>query len=192
MSEKKRCSWCNTLNAVYVRYHDEEWGVAVHDDRKLHEMLLLETFQAGLSWECVLNKREAFRTAFDGFDHNVIALYGEERVMALASDPAIIRNKRKIRAAIANARAFIGIQREYGSFDKYIWHWTEGRTIHERGLTRSLLSDMVSADLRRRGMTFVGTTIIYSYMQAIGIISSHEEGCFLSNTTQTESVKAGQ
>ena len=179
MDERRRCSWCNTANELYVKYHDEEWGVAVHDDAHLFEMLVLEMFQAGLSWECVLNKREAFRSAFDGFDCQMMASYDEERIEALAKDMTIIRNRRKIRAAVANARIFIDIQREYGTFDAYIWGWTGGRTVYERGLSSSSLSDAVSADLRRRGMTFVGTTIVYSYLQAVGIIYSHDKECFL-------------
>ena len=179
MDERRRCSWCNTANELYVKYHDEEWGVAVHDDAHLFEMLVLEMFQAGLSWECVLNKREAFRRAFDGFDCQMMASYDEERIEALAKDMTIIRNRRKIRAAVANARIFIDIQREYETFDAYIWGWTGGRTVYERGLSSSSLSDAVSADLRRRGMTFVGTTIVYSYLQAVGIIYSHDKECFL-------------
>lgn len=176
---KRRCRWCNLKNAAYVYYHDHEWGVAVHDERKLFEMLVLETFQAGLSWECVLNKREAFRKAFDGFDVQKVACYGEEKKESLRNDAGIIRNGLKIRAAVANARVFMCIQEECGSFDRYIWGFTGGREVYETGKTSSTLSDAVSKDLRRRGMKFTGTTVVYSYLQAIGVVHSHEEGCFL-------------
>lgn len=176
---KHRCSWANPENPVYIQYHDTEWGVPVHEDAKLFEMLLLESFQAGLSWECVLNKREAFREAFDGFDPQIIRNYREEDEEALLRNPGIIRNRRKIHAAVVNAGIFLDISGEFGSFDAYLWKWTDGKVVHESGKTCSELSDRVSADLKRRGMTFVGTTIIYSYLQAVGIIYSHEKGCFL-------------
>lgn len=176
---KVRCHWCNLSNPLYVAYHDEEWGVPVHDDKKLFEMLLLETFQAGLSWECVLNKREGFRRAFDGFDYQKIALYDKDKISSLAQAEGIIRNHLKISAAVTNARIFMDIQKEIGSFDQYIWHFTNGRTVYECDKTSSPLSDLISKDLKKRGMKFVGTTIIYSYLQAIGIINSHEERCFL-------------
>lgn len=176
--EKVRCSWANPRNPLYIRYHDEEWGVPVHDDQRLFEMLILESFQAGLSWECILNKREAFRRAFDGFDLEKVCAYGEEKLAALGQDPGIVRNRLKIRAAVNNARIFRTIQREWGSFDRYLWHWTEGKTILEMGKVSSELSDAVSEDLKRRGMKFVGTVIIYSYLQAVGVINSHEETCF--------------
>ena len=180
MQERIRCSWANPKNPLYIRYHDEEWGVPIHDDHKLFEMLILESFQAGLSWECILNKREAFRQAFDGFDLETVCGYGEEKLEKLMQEPGIVRNKLKIRAAVNNARIFRAIQQEWGSFDCYLWHWTEGRTIREVGESRSPLSDAVSADLRRRGMTFVGPTIVYAYLQAVGVVSSHEPGCFLA------------
>ena len=178
--QKTRCCWANPDNPLYVRYHDEEWGVPLHEDQKLFELLILEGFQAGLSWECVLNKREAFRRAFDEFDPERVAAYGEEKQQALLADPGIIRNRLKIGAAIRNAGIFRDIQREWGSFDRYLWHWTDGKTIHETGKDRSPLSDAVSADLKKRGMKFVGTVIIYSYLQAAGVIDSHEPGCFLA------------
>lgn len=177
--EPKRCHWCNLSNPLYVRYHDTEWCVPVHDDHKLFEMLLLESFQAGLSWECVLNKREAFRKAFNGFDVVAVAQYDEAKMQELAANKDIIRNRLKIKAAVSNARIFLDIQKEYSSFDCYIWHFTNGKIIHEIGKTSSPLSDSVSKDLQRRGMKFVGTTIIYSYLQAIGIIYSHGEECFM-------------
>ncbi len=176
---KQRCWWANPLNEKYIRYHDEEWGVPVYDDRKLFEMLILECFQAGLSWECVLNKREAFRAAFDGFELEKVCVYDDADIERLMGNPGIIRNKLKIRAAVTNAAIFREIQQEFHSFSEYIWHWTEGKVIYEKGLAHTELSDAVSKDLKRRGMKFVGTTIIYAYMQAIGVIDSHEEGCFL-------------
>lgn len=181
VENKKRCFWCNLQNPLYVEYHDKEWGVPVHDDKKLFEMLLLESFQAGLSWECILNKREAFRKAFDGFDYQIIASYDEQKMESLRQDAGIIRNKLKIKAAVKNAQIFMDIQEEYGSFDQYIWGFTNGKILHENHLTSSPLSDKISKDLHRRGMRFVGTTIIYSYLQAIGIIFSHEDDCFLAH-----------
>lgn len=177
---RQRCRWCNPQNPLYIAYHDAEWGVPCHDDHRLFEMLVLEGFQAGLSWECVLNKRNGFRQAFDGLDASVIARYPDEKLEALRQDSRIIRNKLKIRAARTNARVFLAIQEEWGSFDAYLWHWTDGKVIYERDCTRSLLSDQISADLKKRGMTFVGTTIIYAYLQAMGVIYSHDKGCFKS------------
>ena len=175
---KIRYRWVNPGNLRSVQYHDEEWGVPVHDDHKLFEMLILEGFQAGLSWECILNKREAFRRAFDGFDLEKVCGYGQEKVETLMQEPSIIRNKLKIRAAVNNARIFRIIQQEWGSFDRYLWHWTEGQVMYETGKASSELSDAVSEDLKRRGMKFVGTVIVYSYLQAVGVINSHEETCF--------------
>ena len=177
---KTRCRWANPDNPRYLRYHDEEWGVPVHDDRKLFEMLVLEGFQAGLSWECVLNKRDAFIRAFDGFDVEVVSAYGEEKIAALREDAGIVRNRAKIAAAITNAQVFRAIQAEWGSFDAYLWHWTDGEALRETGLASSPLSDAISKDLKRRGMKFVGTVIVYAYLQAVGIIDSHEPGCFLA------------
>lgn len=174
-----RCKWCNMKNPLYIAYHDEEWGVPEHDDHKLFELLILENFQAGLSWECVLNKRLAFREAFDQFDLDAVCEYGEDKIAGLLRNEKLIRNRLKMNAAVTNARVFRKIQEEFGTFDKYIWHFTEGKTVYEVGETRSELSDGISKDLKKRGMKFVGTTIIYSYLQAIGVIYSHEEGCFL-------------
>ncbi len=176
---KTRCRWANPKNELYIRYHDEEWGVPVFGDSKLFEMLILECFQAGLSWECVLNKREAFRKAFDGFDVDKVACYGEEKLEVLINNPEIIRNRLKIQAAVTNAQVFRKIQREYGSFSTYLWKWTDGKVVYETGRTSSELSDAISKDLKKSGMKFVGTTVIYSYLQAVGVIYSHEEGCFL-------------
>ena len=161
---RRRCRWANPKNQRYLDYHDHEWGQPVHEDRKLFEMLLLECFQAGLSWECVLNKREAFRRAFDGFDPVRVAGYDAAKRQALCADAGIIRNRRKIDAAVGNAGVFLAIQREWGSFDAYLWSWTQGQVLHERDRTNSPLSDAVSADLRARGMRFVGTTVVYAYL----------------------------
>lgn len=174
-----RCGWCNLRNPLYIDYHDKEWGVPLHDDRRLFELLVLESFQAGLAWETILNKREAFRSAFDGFAPEAVAAYGPEKTAALLEDRSIVRNRRKIAAAVQNARVFLAVQREWGSFSRYIWHFTDGRVVYETEKAGSPLSDRVSADLRRRGMTFVGTTIVYAYLQAIGVINSHDPGCFL-------------
>lgn len=171
-------------NPTYVAYHDNEWGVPVHDDGKLFEMLLLESFQTGLSWECILNKREAFRKAFDGFDYRKIALYDESNIQSLMQDKGIVRNRLKILAAITNARIFSEIQNEFGSFDRYIWGFTDGNIVYETGLATSPLSDAISKDLRKRGMKFVGSTVIYAYLQAVGIINSHEEDCWLAKKKQ--------
>ena len=176
---KIRCYWANPKNERYIRYHDEEWGVPVYDDRKLFEMLILECFQAGLSWECVLNKRAAFREAFDGFDVEKVCAYNEEKLETLRNNSHIIRNRLKIQAAVTNAQVFHEIQKEYGSFSDYLWHWTDGRVIRETGKTSSELSDVISKDLKKRGMKFVGTTVVYAYLQAIGVIWSHEDECFL-------------
>ena len=180
---KMRCYWANPKNERYICYHDEEWGVPVHDDQKLLEMLILECFQAGLSWECVLNKRDAFRKAFDGFDLEKICAYHEDKLEMLRNNPEIIRNRLKIQAAVINAQAFCKIQKEYGSFSEYLWHWTDGRVIQETGKTSSELSDTISKDLKKYGMKFVGTTVVYAYLQAIGVIWSHEDECFCSRVT---------
>ena len=175
----QRCSWLNLNNPLYVKYHDEEWGVPVYDDHKLFEMLLLESFQAGLSWECVLNKRAAFKKAFDNYNYKKIKDYNEEKQKELMNNKNIIRNKRKISATIKNAKIFMEIQKEYNSFSNYLWHFTNNKIIYEIGKTTSNLSDQISKDLKKRGMSFVGTTIIYSYLQAIGVINSHEKNCYL-------------
>ena len=179
MDNKKRCSWCNLKNERYVKYHDEEWGIPLHDDQKLYELLILEVFQAGLSWECVLNKREGFRVAFDSFDIEKILAYDDTKKQELMNDPTIIRNRLKINAAIKNSIAFKEIQKEFGSFDRYIWSFTDSQTVKEpfTERTTSPLSDAVSADLKRRGMTFVGSTVVYSFLQAIGVINGHAKDC---------------
>ncbi len=178
---KNRCGWVNVKNPLYVCYHDTEWGVPEHDDKRLYELLILESFQAGLSWECVLNKRGAFREAFDGFDIDKICEYGEGKIAELMENSGIIRNRRKIEAAVGNSRIFKEIQGEYGSFDRYIWGFANNETVVEdyRLRTTSPLSDAISDDLKRRGMKFVGSTIIYSYLQAVGIINGHGGDCEL-------------
>ncbi len=183
---KRRCKWANPKNERYIHYHDNEWGVPVYDDGKLFEMLILESFQAGLTWECVLNKREHFRRAFDGFDVEKVSEYDQDRLNALVENRDIIRNRRKIQAAVKNAGVFREIQSEYGSFSDYLWHWTEGKVIYEKGKATSSLSDTVSADLKKRGMGFVGSTIIYAYLQAVGVIYSHDDGCFLERGKSRE------
>lgn len=180
----ERCKWVNLKNKLYVEYHDNEWGKIEHDDRHLFEMLILEGFQAGLSWECVLNKREDFRKAFDNFDYEKISKYDTNKINELLNNPNIIRNKLKINAAITNAKVFIEIQKELGSFDKYIWSFSNNQVIKnmdDKLKTTSEISDTISKDLRKRGMKFVGSTIIYSYLQAIGIINDHELNCYLYN-----------
>ncbi len=176
---KVRCAWANPKNALYIKYHDEEWGQPVFDDHRLFEMLILESFQAGLSWECVLNKREAFRRAFDHFDLEKVCAYDEAKAESLKQDEGIIRNRRKIMAAIDNARIFKKIAAEYGSFADYLWGYTDRQVIYENDKTSSALSDTISKDLKKRGMRFVGTTIIYAYLQAVGVVNSHEDGCYL-------------
>jgi len=167
-----------------IRYHDTEWGVPLHDDRRLFEFLVLDAFQAGLSWAIVLKKREAFRRAFDDFDPRRVAKYDDRRVKALLADAGIIRNRVKIEATIANARAFLAVQREFGSFDHFIWQFTRGRTKKNRWRTlrqlpaRSEESDAMSQDLKARGFRFVGSTICYAFMQAAGMVNDHLLGCF--------------
>lgn len=177
---KTRCSWVNLKNDNYIMYHDEEWGVPLHDDQRLYELLILESFQAGLSWECILNKRDNLRQAFDGFDVARVADYDETKQLSLKEDPGIIRNGRKIKAAVQNSQVFKEIQKEFGSFDAYIWSFTDGQIVQESFTERttSSLSDEISKDLKKRGMTFVGSTIIYSYLQAIGVINGHAEDCW--------------
>ena len=179
---KHRCRWCNLSNPLYVKYHDEEWGRPLHDDQRLFEMLILECFQAGLSWECVLNKREAFRKAFDGFEVETVSKYDETKVEALLKNKDIIRNILKINASIINAKVFLEIQKQYETFDSYIWSFTERKTIYEEHRTSSPLSDTISKDLKKRGMKFVGTTIIYAYLEAIGLLNTHEKFCYLHRT----------
>ena len=174
---KNRCSWAGP-DEIYIRYHDEEWGIPTHDDRELFEILVLESFQAGLSWITILKKRQNFKKAFDDFDVEKVAGYGESKISELLENEGIIRHKGKIASAINNAQVFIEIQKEFGSFDSYIWSFTDGEIIKAEYLTESDLSKDISKDLKKRGMKFVGPTIIYSYLESIGIIDNHQEGCF--------------
>ena len=174
-----RCKWCNLKNPKYIEYHDNEWCKPNSDDKYLYEMLILESFQAGLSWECVLNKRKDFANSFDNFDIDKIIRYDDKKVEELLKNEKIIRNKLKINAVINNAKIFKSIEEEYGSFYNYLKQYTDGKVIYEINKTTSDLSDNISMDLKKRKMKFVGSTIIYSYLQAIGIINSHEKECFL-------------
>lgn len=175
----KRCFWVNMDNPLYVDYHDNEWGVPKYDDHELYELLILEMFQAGLSWETVLNKRENFRNAFDNFDWNKIVNYDEDKINELMQDKGIIRNRRKIEATINNTKIFMDIQKKYGSFSNFIWQFTDKKVIYlDINITHNELSDNISKILKKKGMKFVDTTIIYSYLQAIGVINSHEDTCF--------------
>lgn len=180
----KRCRWVNLKNKLYIKYHDEEWGIPIYKDCKLFELLLLESFQAGLSWECILNKRQYFKEAFDNFNYKKISTYNDKKITELMNNKKIVRNKLKIKAAIKNAQIFIDIQKEYKSFSNYIWSFSNNKIIYETSKTSSQLSDKVAQDLQNRGMKFVGTTIIYSYLQAIGVINSHEKGCFLYKSSK--------
>ncbi|MFR3728335.1 DNA-3-methyladenine glycosylase I [Lacrimispora sp.] len=185
--EKKRCIWVDEKSPVYVKYHDEEWGVPVHDDKKLYEMLLLETFQAGLSWITVLRKREEFRKAFDGFDAEKTASYGEDKIKELMQNPGLIRNRKKIEAAVKNARIFLQIQKEFGSFSNYLWGFTNGEIIlnqDDNFPVKTELSDRLSKDLKKRGMAFVGSVTLYSYLQAVGVVNDHERSCFCRKRVQ--------
>lgn len=174
-----RCKWCNINNPKYVEYHDNEWCKPNFNDEYLFEMLVLESFQAGLSWECVLNKRESFREAFDNFDIDKIINYNENKIQELLENKKIIRNKLKINATINNSKVFKQIQKEFGNFSEYLKTYTNNKVIYETEKITNQLSDAISKDLQKRGMKFVGSTIIYSYLQAIGVIYSHEEECFL-------------
>jgi DNA-3-methyladenine glycosylase I len=187
MESKTRCGWCLSSD-LYKEYHDEEWGVPVYDDQELFEFLILETFQAGLSWITILNKRENFRKAFDNFDYKKIAHYSEEKIEELLLDAGIIRNKLKVRSAVSNAQAFIKIQEEFGSFSNYIWKFTDGKPIINNPKTlkdvpaTTPLSDEISKDLKKRGFKFVGSTVIYAHMQATGMVDDHVEDCWKRNS----------
>ncbi len=184
--DKKRCSWSGA-KVLDTKYHDEEWGVPVHDDDKLFEFLVLDAFQAGLSWSTILNKRENFREAFDGFNATKIAKYGEEKVEELLQNKGIIRNKLKIYSTISNAALFLKVQKEFGSFDSYIWQFTGGATIVNSWKSMNEIpvstpeSDAMSKDLKKRGFKFVGTTICYAFMQAAGMVNDHTIDCFRYN-----------
>jgi len=181
--EKQRCGWCKG-DALYEEYHDTEWGVPLKDDASLFEFLILETFQAGLSWITILRKRENFRKALDNFDYQKIALYQEDKISDLLQDAGIVRNKLKIRATVTNAQAFIQIQQEFGSFSNYIWAFVDGKPIqnhlrdHKEAPATTPLSDTISKDLKKRGFKFIGSTVIYAHMQATGMVNDHEIDCF--------------
>lgn len=179
MDNKNRCKWCNLKNPLYIEYHDTEWCVPNFEDKYLYEMLILESFQAGLSWECVLNKRESFRKAYDNFDLDKVISYDENKINELLSNKDIIRNKLKINASIKNSKLFKAIVDEYGSFYNYLRTFTNDKTIYETDKITNDLSDAISKDLQNRGMTFVGSVIIYSYLQAIGVIYSHDKNCIM-------------
>jgi DNA-3-methyladenine glycosylase I len=178
-----RCSWA-LGSALMTEYHDREWGVPLHDDRKLFEFVVLEGAQAGLSWSTVLNKRENYRRAFDGFDPEKVARYNAKRVAKLLRDPGIIRNRLKVQSAVTNARAFLAVQEEFGSFDAYAWRFVDGKPVQNRWRAikevpaRTPLSDALSKDLQQRGFKFVGSTIVYAHMQATGMVNDHLVGCF--------------
>lgn len=180
---KERCGWC-LGDPLYEQYHDEEWGVPVYDDDTLFEFLILETFQAGLSWITILRKRENFREALDGFDYNKIARYEEKKIRELLQDEGIIRNRLKIHATVTNAQMFIQTQKEFGSFSNYIWGFTDGKPIknkisnYREVPANTSLSDQISKDLKKRGFKFVGSTVVYAHMQATGMVNDHEVSCF--------------
>lgn len=189
MDTKKRCGWCEG-DPLYEAYHDEEWGVPLYDDDRLFEFLILETFQAGLSWITILRKRENFRKAFDQFDFTVIADYSEEKLEELMQNSGIIRNKAKINASVANAKAFIKIREEFGSFSKYIWSFVDDRPLqpslssYKEAPAQTELSQKISKDLKKRGFKFVGPTVVYAHMQATGMVNDHEVGCFRHTEVQ--------
>ncbi|OBX21271.1 DNA-3-methyladenine glycosylase I [Gelidibacter algens] len=181
--EKERCGWCKG-DALYEQYHDTEWGVPVKDDDTLFEFLVLETFQAGLSWITILRKRQNFKSAFDQFDYKKIAQYKQDKIDTLLQDSGIVRNKLKVNGTVTNAQLFMKVQEEFGSFSKYIWGFVEGKPIknevknYKQAPPTTVLSDTISKDLRKRGFKFVGSTVIYAYMQAVGIVNDHEVDCF--------------
>jgi DNA-3-methyladenine glycosylase I len=182
-TSKQTCSW-PTSDHLLIKYHNNEWGVPVHDDRKLFEFLTLEGFQAGLSWLTVLRKRENFRKAFDDFDFNKVAAYDKKKIESLLKDAGIIRNKLKITSTVTNAKAFLAVRKEFGTFDKYIWGFIEGKTVHSgfNDLSelpaRTELSDRISKDLKKKGFKFVGSTIVYAHMQATGMVNDHVRSCY--------------
>ena len=181
--EKQRCGWCKG-DALYEQYHDIEWGVPVKDDAILFEFLVLETFQAGLSWITILRKRENFRTAFDQFDYKKIAHYNQDKIDGLLQNTGIVRNKLKVRATVSNAQLFMKVQEEFGSFSKYIWGFIDGKPIqnkvrnYKEAPPTTAISDTISKDLKKRGFKFVGSTVMYAYMQAVGMVNDHEMNCF--------------
>jgi len=183
MTDRHRCGWCGT-DPLYVAYHDDEWGVPVHDDRTLFEFLILEGAQAGLSWSTILRKRAGYRRLYDGFDPEVVARYDDAKVAGLLADPAIVRNRAKVAASVGNARAFLEIQAEFGSFSDYIWRFTDGVPVQNAWTTlaeipaKTPLAESISKDLKKRGFGFVGPTIVYAHMQATGMVNDHLVSCF--------------
>jgi len=183
MTNTSRCKW-SEKDPLYIQYHDTEWGVPLHDEQQLFEFLMLETFQAGLSWITILRKRESFRKAFDNFDYKKIAQYKERKIQALLQDKGIIRNKLKVRAAVSNAQAFLKVQKEFGSFDNYVWAFVNGKPTQNKWRSvkelpgKTELSDQLSKELKKRGFKFVGSTIVYAYMQATGMVNDHTVNCF--------------
>ena len=186
MDEKRKCGWC-LGDTLYEAYHDQEWGVPVYDDATIFEFLILETFQAGLSWITILRKRENFKVAFDNFDYKKIAKYKQDKIDTLLQDTGIIRNKLKINATVTNAQLFMKVQEEFGSFSKYIWSFVNGKPIknklknYKEAPPTTAISDALSKDLKKRGFKFVGSTVIYAHMQATGMVNDHEMGCFRYN-----------
>lgn len=184
MTPRKRCAWCELGNDLYIAYHDEEWGVPVHDDRKHFEFLILEGAQAGLSWSTILNKREGYRRAFAGFDPVKVARFSDKKIAKLLENPGIVRNRLKVHSAVRNAQAFLAIQKEFGSFDAYVWPFVGGKSkVNRRRRMKDIPaktkeSDAVSADLKKRGFNFVGSTILYAHMQAVGMVNDHVIRCF--------------
>lgn len=183
IAEPPRCGWC-TSDPLYIRYHDREWGVPVHNDRRLFEFLVLEGAQAGLSWITILRKRAAYRVAFDRFDFNKVARYNERKIQSLLKNPGIVRNQLKIRSAVRNARAFLQVRDEFGTFNRYVWRFVDGEPVknHWRSLqeipARTAISDDLARDLKQRGFNFVGSTICYAFMQATGMVNDHTVDCF--------------
>lgn len=175
----QRCSWVPVGDELYESYHDHEWGRPLHDDHKLYEMFVLELFQAGLSWRIILGKREAFREAYDHFDIDKVACYDEKKIDELMQNKAIIRSFNKIKASITNSKILLEIIKEYGSFNNYVWSFTNNQIIYEVGQTTNAISDAMSKDLKKRGVKYAGSVTIYSFLQAVGVINSHEEECFL-------------
>ena len=193
MTEQKRCSWVNVDNALLVEYHDREWGVPNHDDRKHFEFLVLEAAQAGLNWSIVLNKREGYRKAFSQFDPEKVARYTQAKIDKLVADPGIIRNRLKIESAVTNAKALLKVQEEFGSFDRYAWRFVDGKPRQNSWKTLRQIppttaeSDKFSKDLKQRGFKFVGPTVIYAHMQAVGMVNDHLVDCFRYRAIRKES-----
>jgi DNA-3-methyladenine glycosylase I len=176
---RERCAWAESGNDLYLRYHDTEWGVPLHDDRKLFEFLILEGAQAGLSWATILNKREGYRKAFAGFDPKKVARFSPKKIASLLKNPEIVRNRLKIEAAVRNARLYLEVQKEYGSFDAYLWEFVGGKPLQNRWKTmKQIPATSKESDLKRRGFAFVGSTILYAHMQAVGMVNDHVVSCF--------------